>query len=75
MIKNLKKINKGLLYFSIPFVFVIVIVLLVAIVLVSPVALIGYIFYLLIPFFKDLYRISRNYKYDKKLLEDARIEK
>ena len=75
MLKKLKNINSGLFYFLIPFLTVLVIIFLIAVVLVSPFALIGYIFYLLIPFFKDLYRIRKNFKYDKTILENARVKK
>jgi predicted PurR-regulated permease PerM len=62
---EIKKTSPLLLVFFILFGFMLVTVLIVALVLISPFLVIGYIFYLLFPFLKDLYRINRNYKFDK----------
>ncbi|MGK0324837.1 MAG: putative PurR-regulated permease PerM [Polaribacter sp.] len=61
---ELKKTSPFVIFFFVLFVFILLALLIVASILISPFALIGYIFYLLFPFFKDLYRINKNYKYD-----------
>jgi hypothetical protein len=62
---QIKKSSSFMIFLFILFGFLLLTVLLTAIVLISPFALIGYLFYVLFPFFKDLYRINRNYKFDK----------
>ena len=62
---QLKKTSPFLLVFFILLAFILVTILIVSLVLISPLLVIGYIFYLLFPFLKDLYRINKNYKFDK----------
>jgi hypothetical protein len=65
-VKNeVKKSSSFMIFLFILFGFLLITVLLIAIVLISPFAVIGYMFYLIFPLFKDLYRINRNYKFDK----------
>jgi Flp pilus assembly protein TadB len=62
---QLKKTSPVVLVFFILIGFILVTFLIVALVLISPILVIGFIFYLLFPFLKDLYRINKNYKFDK----------
>jgi predicted PurR-regulated permease PerM len=65
---ELKKTSPLVIFFFVLFLFMLIALLIFASILISPFALIGYIFYLLFPFIKDLYRINKNYKYDIKEL-------
>ena len=62
---EIKKSSSFMIFLFLLFGLVLIIFLLTAIVLISPFAVIGYLFFLLFPFLKDLYRINKNYKFDK----------
>jgi 4-hydroxybenzoate polyprenyltransferase len=62
---QIKKSSAFMICLFVLFGFLLLSILITAIVLITPFAVIGYIFFLLFPFLKDLYRINKNYKFDK----------
>ena len=62
---QLKKSSSFMIFFLILFGFLIISLLISALVCISPFVAFGYIFFLLFNFLKDIYRINRNFKFDK----------